>query len=211
MRRQPEGVRRLDEALLPQKCDLARDQIGDQGHAGDADHDHDVVDVGLEGGDHEQDQHQPRERVEEVGEVRDERVVPAAAVARQNAEYAAAGEGNRDGEQPGKEVGLDAEDQPRLQIAPEKVGAERVPRGERRRVEQRHVHLTRIMRQPAKSAEQVRDRHQRRDQETVADVDQVYGVGALKERQLRELADRTGGLHVAANAHPAPIRARRAD
>src|SRR5205807_9229108 len=49
VRRQPERVRGLDEVLLPKKRDLARDQIGDHRHAGDADHDHDVVDVGFEG------------------------------------------------------------------------------------------------------------------------------------------------------------------
>src|SRR5258707_12019073 len=99
VRRQPERMRRLDEALLPKKRDLARDQVGDHRHAGDADHDHDVIDVGFEGGDHEQDQHQAWERVEQVVEVSDDRIEPAAAVARQDAENAAADDGNRDGKQ----------------------------------------------------------------------------------------------------------------
>ncbi len=140
VRRQPERVRGLDEALLPEKRDLARDQVGGRRHAGDADHDHHVVDVGLERGDHEQDQHQPRERVEQVGEVGDDRVEPPALVAREDAENGAACDRNRDRQQPWEEVGLDAEDQPRLQVAAEEVGAERVPGRERRRVDQRDVH-----------------------------------------------------------------------
>jgi len=98
----------------------------------------------------------------------------------------------RDRKQSGEKVGLDAEDQPRLQVAPEEVGAEHVPGCEWRRIDQADVHRLRIVGQPAERAEHVRGHHHRHHQQAVAYVDEIEGLRALPQRELRELADGAG-------------------
>jgi len=88
-RRQTQDMGRLDEIFLGQKLDLACDQRRHRGDAGHAHDDHDVVDARLEGRDHEQDQHQARERIDQIVEIGDERLDFAAPVAGQRAERGA--------------------------------------------------------------------------------------------------------------------------
>jgi len=55
-----ERVRGLDEFFCRRNAILPAIRLAITGMPVMPTHDHDVVDVGFEGGDHEQDQHQPR-------------------------------------------------------------------------------------------------------------------------------------------------------
>src|SRR5437762_1392048 len=76
--RQAQDMSRLDEILLAQKPDLARDQRRAHRDAGHAHDDHDVVDVRLERRDHEQDQHEgdDEQTVADIGQIQRVGVFP---------------------------------------------------------------------------------------------------------------------------------------
>jgi len=49
--------------------DLALDERRDDRNIRETDDQHDVVDIGFEGRDHEEDEHEAREGIDEVGEI----------------------------------------------------------------------------------------------------------------------------------------------
>ena len=187
---------RLDEILLLQEQDLALDVRRDDRHVRDAHDQHDVVDVGLERRDHEQDEHEAREGIDEVREIGDTCVELSTSVAGQHAEHRAEEERDEDCQQPRQKVGLDAHDQSRQHVPAHEVSAKQMPRGPRRRHHELEVDVLRIARQQIEGAEEIGNHDQCHDQQAVADVNQVDGVRLFPERQVRELADLTGYLGI---------------
>jgi hypothetical protein len=124
--RQPQGFRRLDEILLLQETDLALDERNDRRDIRQPHDHHDVVDVRLERGDDQEDEHQARERVHEVGTPGDDRIGPPLAESRQHAQGGAGDDRDGDGQKTRQEVGLDPQDQPREKIPPHEIGPQEV-------------------------------------------------------------------------------------
>src|SRR5512135_2987462 len=100
-RRQPQGHVSLDEILLLQKLNLALDERRHDRNTREADNPHDVVDIGLEGCDDKQDEHEAWEGIDKVGEIGNARVELATPVAGSHTEHRAEKKRNKDGQEAG--------------------------------------------------------------------------------------------------------------
>ena len=121
----------------------------------------------------------------------DRRVGHAAAVSGQHTEGAAADERDGDGQQTRQKIGLDAHDQTGKDVPPHEIGAEQMACRTRRRHHQVEPDVVGVVGQQMESPEQIGHDHERYDQQAVAHIHQIGGIGLLPEGNVRKIPDLT--------------------
>ncbi len=135
----------LDEILLLEKIDFPPDVREHIGDVSQTDNDHNVVDIGLKGGNYQENQNESRERIDKIGKVEDGRFGGSASIAGQHTKEGAEYDSNTDCEQSRHEVSLNSDDEPGKDIPAHEIRAEKMAPSSRWCHEQREIHLLRVM------------------------------------------------------------------